>query len=226
VVLSRHFGFALRYVNELTFHMTDLMNDAYGNGAGTNLNFFIDSRNTLFLAYDYLHTLYDDGDIIQTHTAGLGYIHRFTQQLSLTLQAGLGCALAGAGVDYSPNVLASLVDDIDENNTISLTFSMSHAISRYASQVFENWQISADFTRQVLERLSFTASAFYGQGEYQESGILIDLAGFSLDAAYELTEHLTVGTGYTFTYGATRGRSVRDTDYYRNQVRLLLTAAL
>ncbi|HOO71597.1 MAG TPA: hypothetical protein PK926_07535 [Spirochaetota bacterium] len=225
-MVSRHFGFTLRYLNQVTFSMTDLMEDSYGNGAGANLNFFIDSANTLYLIYDYLHTEYDNGDIIQTHTPGIGYIHFFTPQLSMTLQAGLGCALTGNEVDYSPNVLAALTDDIDENNTISLTFSMSHAISRYTSEIFENWQVSAVFTRQVLERFNFAVSAFYGQGEYQESGTRNELGGCSLDFAYLLTEHISVGTGYTFTYGSTTGREVIDEDYYRDQVRLFFRAEL
>jgi len=71
-----------------------------------------------------------------------------------------------------------------------------------------------------------TASVFYGQGEYSETGNITELAGLSLDFTYELTEHITVGTGYTFTYGSTKGREIMDYDYYRDQVRLLFTAAL
>ena len=227
-VMSRHFGMTLRYLNQLAFSMTNLMEDSYGNGAGVNFNFFIDSANTLYLVYDYLHTEYQDGEVIQTHTAGVGYTHSFTQQLSLTLQGGLGCDLSSdsSGVNYSPNVLVSLVDDIDRNNVISLTFTMSHAISRYTSDILENWQISGGFNRQILERFAMNASVFYGQGEYSSTGNITELAGLSLDFTYELTEHITVGTGYTFTYGSTKGREIIDTDYYRDQVRLLFTAAL
>ena len=226
-VLSRHFGFLLRYLNQVTFTMTDLMDDSYINGAGTDINYFIDTRNTIFLYYDFEHATYDTGEEIQTHTSGIGYMHYFTPQLSMRLQGGFGYDLSSEeGEHYSPDVLASLTDDIDENNTISLTFTMSHDISQYTSEIFQNWQISGEFTRQVLERLSFSLSAFYGQGEYLDSGNTTDLAGASVSTAYELTEHINVGCGYTFTYGSTSGRAIEDTDYFRNQVYLSFTASL
>ena len=172
------------------------------------------------------YTLYDTNEKIPLHSAFLGHTMYFTRQLYANVHAGADYSVTDAGATYGPNILLSLIDDIDENNQLNLTFAYGQSLNPYDDEVFENWNISLNFTRQVLERLHFALSAFYGQGEYRESGTRNSLLGLTTNLSYEIKENIFGSVSYNLSRNGTRLENAEETAYFRNRITISLGATI
>lgn len=216
--------------------------------------------NNIYVFYEYQWTKQDLDGILQTHRPGIGYRHDFTRQLYAEIRVSPDVVLPphdirsqysmyGMQLLISPQepyfvtlyTYATLVHDVDDQTNARLTFTYENSIIANSADTTTNWRIAGDMTRQLLDRLSFTSSIFYGQIYYYTRRATNRLFGFSLSARYEFIEHLSGSISYDFTLNYTRQEGYRlfhgyvwhngayieeNRGYWRNRVSIGLQAEL
>jgi len=224
--LFRQFDFGGHYSNTVTENRADYLMDSISHEAGGELSYSWTSANIPSCFYNYIYTNYSDATHNSGHSAGLSYEHYFTRQLYGIISGGFNNAITATGTSYSPLITVSLIDDIDENNEINLTFTRGLTISPHTDEIFDNWNISATLTRQVWERLTFDFTSFYGQGQYRPSNNINKLFGLTTSLSYEIKEDIHGSIEYSFTRNKTEMAGAGDIIYYRNIVTLSISAEL
>ena len=222
----RVFHLEASYIYGFTKYQNDELIDSRNHTASGTLGYHWSSAHFTYASYSYTYTLYDTNEKIPLHSAFLGHTMYFTRQLYANVHAGADYSVTDAGATYGPNILLSLIDDIDENNQLNLTFAYGQSLNPYDDEVFENWNISLNFTRQVLERLHFALSAFYGQGEYRESGTRNSLLGLTTNLSYEIKENIFGSVSYNLSRNGTRLENAEETAYFRNRITISLGATI
>ena len=94
---------------------------------------------------------------------------------------------------------ASLAGELDKRTTATLSFDKQYYTNSYSQDLFDYWQISASFAKQLLARLKFLVSGFYGNGKYIAQGIQDNLFGLNASMEYELTRRAKARITYSFS---------------------------
>lgn len=222
----RVFSLSATYVYGLTEYQDDALIDSRYHSGGGNFGYYWSSANYTYVGYNFTYTIYSTGEQIPFHSAFIGHTHYFTRQLYANVHAGADYTISAEGSSYSPNAMFSLIDDVDENNQINLTFTYGVAMNPYLDETFENWNISLNFTRQVLNRLSFALITFYGRGLYRESGTRNSLFGLTTNLSYEIKEDVYGSVSYNLTRNGTQVENANEISYFRNRITIALTASL
>ncbi len=227
--LINDFAINLYYINVITRASSEALNDSMSNGAGFSLNYSINAFNIISLLYDYNNTQYESGgrnneeDNIQ-HTAGLGYQHYFTRQLSASCKGGIEYIKSRNDTQSTPYFILSVVDNIDAKNIINVSVSRRYQTTLLTNEVYDSWTFSALFIRQISARLTFSLSMFYQYGYIVSSlsNTENSLLGITTSGNYYLNENIFLSAKYTYT--RTINKQTRpmynNTKYDRNQIQL------
>ena len=213
---TRFLGFNAHYQNNFTWYTSNETPDSRYNLGGASINYDWSSYNSTSIQYEFTYTEYDTGEKIPLHTAMLGHRFNFTNQLYTNLGAGFDYTVTADGEERSPHFLVSLIDDIDRRNQLNITFTKNYTMTPYEDDVFEQWQVSCTFTRQIYDRLGGNLNAFYGEGEYITTGIENMLIGFSIGFNYIIREEINGSINYTYTQNDTYTPDEPDTGYSVN----------
>ncbi len=129
------------------------------------------------------------------------------------------------GVDYiksfddvtyvKPLFFASITDEMDKNMTSSLAFKKQFNANAYSQDVFDYWELSGSFNRQVLRRLIMNLTGFFGNGKYVSGDITDNLYGGYAGLAYEINEYLKATLGYRY---AQTDSNTASRDYKKNTI--------
>jgi hypothetical protein len=234
--LISDFSINLHYANEITRVSGGTANNSMSNSAGSALNYSFNAFNIAFIFYDYKITKYESGngngngqENNTQHTAGVGYQHFFTKQLSLTSRVGFNYIKSQDDTQYAPYFLLSIIDTIDENNTINISVTRSYQTTLLTDTVYDSWIFSALFTRQVSARMTFSLSTFYQYGTIVSSlsNEESSLFGLNTFVNYYLNENIFVSAKYTYTKASNKqtNPSSSKSEYDRNQIELSANAA-
>ncbi len=83
--------------------------------------------------------------------------------------------------------------------------------------MFNSWRLSGGVSRQLLKRLTGSASAFYGRGEFASFKIKDNYVGANAVLAIELTKNVRATLGYTYSETAS---TIGIRDYRKNVISL------
>ena len=112
-----------------------------------------------------------------------------------------------------PSFQLTVTDEFDKSSRLSVSLLKEYTVNAYTEDLFNHWQASVSFNRQVFQRLNAGLSAFYGEGKYASRGIEDELKGCKVSFDYDLLRDAKLFWGYTYS----RTDSNSDTrDYARN----------
>jgi hypothetical protein len=211
-----------------------------------------DSSNYTYIFYEYQWTKSYPGGILQVHRPGVGYRHDFTRQLYIegrispdfvfspnntrgNVTAYGVQVLIPPSTPYDVSLYAYLMvsHDVDQKTNAQLNFTYQNSILANNADPTTNWLIAGNLTRQIIDRLLFTSSIFYGQSYIFATKTTDRLIGLSISSTYEFTEHISATIAYNFTwnysyvtgyrlfggYVYSNGAYVKEiSGYYRNRV--------
>lgn len=216
--LSKQLHLSARYGNDLYFRTQEGRSDTYTNTAGVDTVYFISSANILFFSYDFSSTNFDPGNDAFIHTLSSGFRHHLSPQLYFDARGGADFINSYNSEDYiRPMWQASLSNDIDRNTSVNMSFFKRYSANTDTQDLFDSWQLSGNFTKQLLERLGFSLSVFYGEGEYKNFNITDKFLGASSGFAYDLTRHINTNLNYSYI---DRSSTVDGRAYRRNRITL------
>jgi hypothetical protein len=226
----------LHYSNMIIENFNKELSDSITNSAGFTLNFSLNAYNIVSTLYDYRITKYkrthavveeNQADITQ-HSAGIGYQHLFTKQLSILCNGGVDYVKSQDQTNKNPFITLSIIDDIDARNQINLTISKRYETSFLTNEIYDSWTFSAMLTRQVSEIVSFSFSMFYGYGERVSPSIKSSTSFFGINTSirYQLNPYLFASTNYIYTKNIMKQTepSRNKNEYDRNQIQVAINA--
>ena len=220
--IAKQISLTAKYANEINKFFREDVRDSFQNRFGLQMDYFPNSANILTSSYNFSSRDFDPGEDVSTHSIAAGLRHYLTRQLYFDGKGGIDFINSYTNKDYTKSfVQLSLTSDVDENSRASISFAKRYDTTAYSEDLFDYWQISGMFTRQLFKRLGFFLSAFYGQGEYIIVDVTDKLCGADIGFTYDLTRNLKGRLNYNYS----NVDSTLDTrDYTRNRAFLGLTA--
>ncbi len=211
--LGDHFTVNSNYAYTVTRFPKEDLRDSSRNDLGFNVNYRRNTATTLFLSYHFSRNSFD----ISNHTAAVGIKQYLKKKLHIN---------ASVGVSYLPSfgvtknyIQSSLTDEIDRKTRVKLSFIKRERSVSDRKDVFSNWRASANFIRQLSDKLGFKLLGFYGEGKFLETGVINTLTGADVTFSYAFLEDFTGQLRYAFSdYDSTR----EDYGYRRNTVSISL----
>lgn len=214
--ILKELAMILRYQNNMDFPSREDMNNSYFNLGGAELDYSITSKTIVMGIYNFSIRKFDPGQDATTNSMGIGARQYMTNQLYFDLKAFYEYIDSYNNDTYwKPRFNALLTGELNKRTTATIGFSKRYDTISYTQDIFDYWQISASFMRQLLARLKFFIYGFYGNGEYVNQGIQDNLFGLSASLEYELTRRAKAKVSYSFSK-TDSSRSTRD--YTKNTV--------
>lgn len=210
-----------RYTNNVDAFSNIDLPASFQNAAGLEFNYLFSSITNFLMSYDFVYRQFDDGGdaTIQIFTTGVRqYI---TKKFYFDGAAGLEFVESFDNESITrPVFQASLTHELDENSNARLLFTKQSNTSPYFKDIFNQWQTSLSFNRQVLKRLGCSFLFFYGEGEYIASDLEQDFWGARSVFTYDINDNLK--WNFTYTYSEAEA-NFGDAEYTKNTVFLGLT---
>ncbi len=183
---------------------------------GVEADYAFNSQTIVYAVYEFSRRSFELGRDAVFNIVGAGVRKYFTSQLYADLRTGMNFINSFNNRDYSkPFYQLSLTDELDNNSRLTFSLIKEYTVNAYTEDLFNSWQSSVSFSRQLLQRLSANLSAFYGEGEYTNQGIKDKLRGVGINLAYDLLHNVKLNSGYSYSK-TTSNFSSRD--YTRNYV--------
>lgn len=232
------FSTDIHYTNTYVKALSEGIYDSVSHSPGISFNYSINTFNIISLFYDYRFTKFDTdegqyrngrNEIIQ-HDAGIGYQHFFTRQLNINLRGGIEYIEVQDEKNYNPFMTATLVNDIDANNNITIIVSKRYGINSLTNEAYNTWTYSVNFIRQLSAILNFSFAGFYQYGDLISPTIETKnkLLGITTYLRYFFSESNYIGATYIYTYNKIDQKAPESssTEYDRNQIRFAINAEI
>lgn len=188
------------YGNDFDLKSRPDLIDSYTNRLSLQTDYDLTPKRTVFAGYDFVYRTIDPGDQSTTNTLSGGLRQYLTQTLNLETRLGADLIRSYNGERYSnPLFIATLTQQTSDREALSLSFSKRYSASSSTDDVFNSWQLSGGVRRQLRQRLSGSASIFFGKGEYVSLGIRDTLAGGSGGLSYDFYKNLRGNVSYSYS---------------------------
>ncbi|MDD5072661.1 MAG: outer membrane beta-barrel protein [Candidatus Omnitrophica bacterium] len=198
--VSQHFGLSTRYSNEYNAYSRNDIAKSFLNTAGIEGAYILSSDFTIFTAYDFSRRDFDNGPHATTNTWTGGFRKFLTKQVYVDASTGVDFIRAYSGNEFAkPFGTIALTDDINDRTNASLMFSKRYNTISYQEDIFDQLQVSGQINHEITRKLTGTVSAFYGRGEYVNTGQIDDLVGASAGLAYEINDKWKARALYSFS---------------------------
>ncbi|MBN2040400.1 MAG: hypothetical protein JW864_10180 [Spirochaetes bacterium] len=231
--LLRSFFFSLEYNNIYIKSLSGDTLDSVSNNGIITFGLEMNSFNIISIFYSYtnrkiLEESDTESETTILHECGLEYLHYFTRRFSGNLEGGFEQVETEDETNYTFSSALTLTHQIDENNTIELSASKEYEMTILTNEVYDIWNFTADFNRELSRLTSFSLSFFYQYGNNVSPATAIEskLIGLETGFTYNFSEHISSDISYTYTYNQTE--QTEPVDYYvkydRNQIQIEISA--
>lgn len=189
-----------RYANYASFYDRSELSDSIMNSVGAQIQYALSSATNFFLSYDYSVRTFSGGGSPYLNMISTGFRQYLTKKLYTEAYGGVQFIKSyGGGSTTKPYYKVSLIGDLDENTVASLSYINETSIVSYSRNNFARWRVSTDISRKLAQRLWGSASAFYGEGEYEAVDITNNFAGISAGFTYDVSKDIKVSVNYTYS---------------------------
>ncbi len=216
VYVTAKLFFDVSYNYAIMNNDSDQMSDSILHNPEGNIGYNINSSNIVRLGYAYQLMKYNNDEKIRGDRGYAEFEKHFTEQLSSVLQGGYDYLSSNQGESLSTRWMVSILDDVDENNHLNISYTKESTISNITNDVFKNWTIAGSLVREISERFSFNLSLFYGMGSYQYSGVEEKLCGVSTGISYVINDFINCVFSYSYTWNKSVFPASENITYNRN----------
>lgn len=220
--IARQITTTARYTNNIDAFSGINLPASFQNAAGFGVKYLLSSATNLLWSYDFIYRQFDNGGDATIHIITTGVRQYITKKFYFDGAAGLDFIDSFDNENFvKPVFQASLTHELDENSDAKLSFTKQSSTSPYFKDIFNHWQTSLSFNRQVLKRLGCSLSLFYGEGEYITSNLEQNFWGARSIFTYDINDNLK--WNFTYTYSQADA-NFEGAEYTKNTVFLGLTA--
>lgn len=216
--ITKQFFLDFTYTNGIMNNDEKALADSVYNKGGGGFGYSFNSANIFRIGYIYTLMKYSDGEKTREDQGFAEYERFLTKQLRVILRGGYDYIDSTDGRSRNTNWRASLIDDVDMNNRVNISYLKESTVSSIENDTLDNWQINCDLSHEISGRLSSSISLFYGKGTYQISGDTETLGGASIALAFMVSEFVNFDAGCRYTWNKTEIPGVEESKYDRIQL--------
>jgi hypothetical protein len=196
--VSKQLSLITRYGHEVNEISSEDLTDSILNRISFDAEYSLSSATVVLLSCGFADREFEGTGSISTRRIAAGIRQYMTKQLIFDCKTGVDFIDSYTDSSFTrPHIFIRLTDEINERTTATLSFAREYQASSYTESLFDYWQISTSFTRQLLERLSFSFSSFSGKGEYLSLDTTDNFRGASVTLTYDLKQNLKGNLTYT-----------------------------
>lgn len=174
--------------------------DSYVNRVSLEGNYALSSKNILLGTYEFLNRELKPVGEATINTFGGGWRHNFTEQLSLEGRAGFDLIDSYNGEQFTePMWKLTLVDRLTETHSAFLSITQRYSTNPYTDDIFNSWRVSGGMSSQLTKKIIGSASAFYGRGEYESTGVEDNLFGGQAALSYDIYKNYNLDLSYSYS---------------------------
>ena len=216
--LSKQLAMNVSYSHELDQFTRNDLDNSHRNQVVLGCSYDKSSATKLSAEYEFGKRNFHRGGDAGRNLLSLAVNHYLTKQLSLEAKAGVDFIDAYDNSDYTkPLFLVSIYDEVDPATTAGITYIKDYTTNPYLEDIFNRWDVSAFFNRELNKRVSLALTGFYGSGKYIATGIQDQIMGQKAALIYSLQEDFKLDLSYVHS----QVNSNDDThEYDRNQFRI------
>jgi hypothetical protein len=189
----------------------DVSRDSVQNTLRVSAEYQYNVATATRLLYSYSHRNFEGADNIFIHSVAVG-LRRFITK-SLYCDGNIGWQAASSDTESIAS-LVTLNYEVDEKSNASLHYSNTISTSN-DGDTFDSWQISGDIDRNLLKDFNANLRGFYGEGEFESTGIEDKFSGASASLTYVIREDLNAIFSYTLSNLESNDE---DREYTRNSI--------
>ncbi len=235
--LLSYFSINTYYSNTYTKILSNKngLNDSISHSGSINTKYEINPFNIIsafykFTIFETLNKNEQENYKTKQHNIGVGYELFFTQKSSLNIQGGVDYITAEDSNKKNIFGTITLRNQIDERNSLNISASRRYELIPLTNQVYDIWNFSIDFSRELSNFIFITSSVFYQYGDTvsDTTSINSQLIGAKLNLSYRFfAEYLAINIEYIYTKNK-RKQTVpinMQSEYDRNLLRLSINAS-
>jgi len=188
------------YSNVIDAFSVSEIKDSYTNTVGLEADHSLSEETALIGLVEFSRRDFQEGASASRARILAGLQQDLTKQLSM--EARVGVDIFDSYRDdplRKPYVRFSLTDAFDELTQASVSIERQYDLNPHAEDIFKEWRLVADFTRQPVKKFSYTASVFTGEGRYVVSGLRDTFFGAGFDCSLRLTEKMKLIAAYQYS---------------------------
>jgi hypothetical protein len=228
--ISKELNMNLGYTYGLNWASAEGSEDTNQNNLNLKGTYLHSAITNFLLSYYYSNSRSKNEDSVSTQSVSVGVKRYLTKHLSFNVSTGVSIS-SSRGNRYVRQDIDFLLENellIDRKTTGRLKYSRDVRIISDRNELFDNWRISADLRRELLENFSGSISCFYGQGKFLEEGSTDKLLGARISLNYLFWEgkkgqRLSGLMGYTYS---NLDSTYEDRGYERTAVNFGLTVGI
>ncbi len=214
--INKNLSLIMKYANEYYNDTRASSADSYYNSLGLEADYYLNSSLVLLSEYNFSIRKFDPGNDSTTNNLTAGIRKFFTPQIYLDAKAGIDFIDTFSGKNLTkPEYILILTDEIDETTVGRISFTKSYSTNSSTADIFDNWRITATYSKQLLQRLTAFLDAFYGKGTYETLAIEDTLKGASIGFSYDLTKNSKFVTKYSYSETSS---NIATREYTKNMI--------
>jgi hypothetical protein len=197
--------------------------DSFVNRVSLEGSYALSSKSIMFTTYEYHNRELESVGNASVNTFGGGWRQNFTEQLSLEGRAGIDLIDSYNGEELTePMWKLTLIDRLTETHSAILSFTQRYSTNAYTDDIFNSWRVSGGITSQLSKKVLGSATAFYGRGEYDSTGIEDNLFGGQAALSYDLYKNYNLDLSYSYSQTTS---NLNSREYRKNVVFLGVSGA-
>ncbi|VAX37818.1 hypothetical protein MNBD_UNCLBAC01-1513 [hydrothermal vent metagenome] len=219
--LAKRFAMKADYMNEIYETERTTSADSILNKYTLELDYIKASDLFFLMEYGLTTRHYSTGEDTNLHDFLSGGRYYFTSVFYMDIRAGVSLVKTFDNQNLiEPKYRVMFIQNTNESTQISFTYQKDNSAGSARREVFDSWRISGNLYHQVLQRLAVNSTIFYGEGQYNSSGLGDTLSGGRVQLNYDIREKANL----TLAYRYAKTDSTQDSrDSVRNVVTLGLT---
>lgn len=182
------------YTFSQSFFPDESVNDSSSNSFGFNVGYRYGISSTISLSSSYSSNNF--GNSIYSAGVGIKQQVYITKKSFFTGNVGLK---GNSNDNIGLNINVNYTTDIDERTFFSFKFNTSDQLTDEGGEIFDNWRLSANFTRDILEKLMGSIAINYAKGTFSSTDITDTLLGSNSYLSYSFTESLRGSINYSLS---------------------------
>ena len=198
--LSRRLIAKAKYVNTLDDFSTSDLSDSYLNKGTVAFEYALGELLTFLSSYDFSHRDFSPGGSASANTLSSGLRKLLNKRTYIELQAGVDFIESTFSSDYTkPRYSVAFSNEVDKNSTAIVAFLREYSTNPYAQDIFDFYQATANFKRQLSKKISCSLTGLWGRGKYLILDITDRFIGGRVDLTYEPREGVRFNLGYDYS---------------------------
>ncbi|MCM8814006.1 MAG: outer membrane beta-barrel protein [Candidatus Omnitrophica bacterium] len=199
------------------------LTDSYLNRGRLAALFAVTPRWQSSVGFEIGHRVYSRGSDITQKTVALGSRYQYSPTLKLDATTGTHWFETNYKnrTDAAFFYRLTATEELTERTTAAVSWQKESTIEKDTSSLFDAWRLSGNLNHEFSSWLAAGVNVFYGDGEFDVSGITESFYGLRLDSEYELMTDIKALAAYIYTR---RNASAATRNYERNRISVGITA--